>query len=45
MIYDGFMFFNEFEVLEIRLNALADVVDYFVLVEATRTISNKPQPR
>lgn len=44
MIYDTFMFFNELELLELRLHELADVVDKFVLCEATRTFSNKPKP-
>ena len=37
MIYDCFLFYNEFELLEIRLHELNDVVDYFVLVEANKT--------
>ena len=37
MIYDCFSFFNELDVLEIRLNTLNDVVDKFVLVEASFT--------
>ena len=44
MIYDTFMFFNELELLELRLNELNGVVDKFVLVEATRTFTNKPKP-
>lgn len=36
-IYDCFMFFNEWEVLEIRLNELYDHVDKFVLVEAAES--------
>ena len=44
MIYDCFTFFNELELLELRLNELADVVDKFVLVEATQTHTNKPKP-
>lgn len=39
MIYDCFTFFNELDLLEIRLNVLNDVVDWFVLVEATKTHS------
>ena len=31
MIYDCFPFFNELDVLEIRLNVLYDIVDYFVI--------------
>jgi beta-1,4-mannosyl-glycoprotein beta-1,4-N-acetylglucosaminyltransferase len=44
MIYDCFTFFNELELLEIRLHELAEVVDKFVLVEATRTFQKKPKP-
>jgi hypothetical protein len=44
MIYDCFTFFNELELLEMRLHELADVVDRFVLVEATRTHTNQPKP-
>ena len=43
MIYDCFTFFNELDLLEIRLNVLDGVVDRFVIVEATRTHSNKPK--
>jgi beta-1,4-mannosyl-glycoprotein beta-1,4-N-acetylglucosaminyltransferase len=34
-IYDCFTFFNELDVLELRLMTLWDTVDYFVLCEAT----------
>jgi beta-1,4-mannosyl-glycoprotein beta-1,4-N-acetylglucosaminyltransferase len=44
MIYDCFSFFNELDLLEIRLNVLNDVVDKFVLVEATKTHSGKDKP-
>ena len=44
MIYDGFTFFNELELLELRLHELAEVVDKFVLVEAARTHTNQPKP-
>ncbi|MBW2533223.1 MAG: glycosyl transferase GT17 family protein, partial [Deltaproteobacteria bacterium] len=37
MIYDCFPFFNELDLLKIRLEELRPVVDRFVLVEATRT--------
>lgn len=37
MIIDCFCFFNELDLLEIRLNELNDVVDYFILVESTKT--------
>ena len=40
----AFSFFNELDLLELRLHELNKVVDYFVLVEATLTHSgwNKP---
>jgi len=44
MIYDCFAFFNELDLLEIRLQELDSVVDQFVLVEATRTFQKKEKP-
>lgn len=44
MIFDCFPFFNELDLLEIRLHELNDVVDYFVLSEATVTHQNRPKP-
>lgn len=44
MIYDCFSFFNELDLLELRLHELDKVVDYFVLVEATLTHSGNPKP-
>jgi len=44
VIVDAFMFFNELELLEIRLHELTDVVDRFVLVESPVTHSGKPKP-
>lgn len=44
MVYDCFIFFNELDLLEIRLHELDNVVDYFVLVEADRTFQNNPKP-
>jgi hypothetical protein len=41
MIYDAFLFFNELDLLDIRLNLLNDVVDKFVVVESTVTFSGK----
>ena len=35
-IYDCFMYFDEDLILEIRLNTLSQVVDKFVICEATR---------
>lgn len=43
MTYDMFPFFNELELLEIRLNELNDVVDVFVLAEARHTFQKKPK--
>ncbi len=40
MIYDTFVFYDELELLEIRLRILDPVVDRFVLVEGTRTYNN-----
>jgi beta-1,4-mannosyl-glycoprotein beta-1,4-N-acetylglucosaminyltransferase len=43
-IIDCFPFFNELDILEIRLNELYDSVDYFVLVEASKTQSLIDKP-
>jgi len=43
-VFDCFPFYNELDLLEIRLNVLNDVVDYFVLSESTRTFTGKPKP-
>jgi len=43
-IYDCFLFFNEEELLEIRLNELYPHVDKFVIVEATETFRGKTKP-
>lgn len=43
-VYDCFTFYNEFDLLEIRLNELNDVVDTFVLVEANRSFQGKKKP-
>lgn len=44
MIIDAFCFFNELDLLEIRLHELSPHVDYFVLVEANRTQSLNSKP-
>ena len=44
MVFDCFTFFNELDVLEIRLEELKGVVDYFVLLEAGETFTGKPKP-
>lgn len=43
-IFDSFIFFNELDLLEIRLNILKDVVDYFVLTESPYTVSGNEKP-
>lgn len=43
-IYDCFIFFNELELLEIRLNELYDHVDKFVLVESRETFRGNIKP-
>jgi len=35
-IYDCFQFFNEENILDLRLNTLNDHVDEFIIAEATR---------
>ena len=40
-IFDCFIFNNEVELLELRLNILNDVVDKFVIVEGNSTFSGK----
>lgn len=43
-LYDCFPFFNELDLLELRLRELDDVVDYFVLVEARQTFRGDKKP-
>lgn len=43
-VYDCCMFFNELDLLEIRLEILDEHVDYFVLCEAPQTFSGLPKP-
>jgi len=43
-IIDAFIFYNELDMLEYRLSTLYKVVDYFVLVESTRTHAGKEKP-
>lgn len=43
-IIDGFIFYNELDLLTYRLNILNDVVDYFVIVESTHTHVGNPKP-
>ena len=38
-IYDCFIFHNEIDLLELRLNILNDVVDKFIIIEGDTTFS------
>jgi len=42
-IYDGFIFFNELDLLELRLMTLDKIVDYFVIIEANMTHTGNPK--
>lgn len=44
MIIDSFNFFNELDILEIRLNILDSIVDKFVLIECSKTQSLLDKP-
>lgn len=43
-IIDAFNFFNEFDLLKLRLNYLNDIVDYFLICECNHTYSANPKP-
>jgi hypothetical protein len=43
-VFDCFPFFNELDLLELRLHELKDVVDIFVLVESTLTTKGQSKP-
>ena len=43
-VIDSFLFFNEFDIVRLRLNYLKDVVDYFVISECNYTHSGNPKP-
>lgn len=43
-IIDGFIFFNELALLNMRLHELNDVVDYFIIVESRLTHAGNPKP-
>lgn len=42
-IFDCFTFYNELDLLEVRLTELYDHVDHFVIVEGNITFTNKPK--
>jgi beta-1,4-mannosyl-glycoprotein beta-1,4-N-acetylglucosaminyltransferase len=43
-LFDCFTFFNEFDLLEVRLNELAPVVSHFVIAESSVTFQGAPKP-
>lgn len=43
MTIDSSIFFNEIQLLEIRLNELSDICDYFVIVESAQTFAGRPK--
>ena len=43
-IYDAFLFYNELDLLEIRLNILKDKVDYFIIGEAVQCFNGNAKP-
>ncbi|MDO4293868.1 MAG: glycosyl transferase GT17 family protein [Eubacteriales bacterium] len=44
MVYDCFQFFNELDILKLRMHVLNDIVDKFVISEATVTFSGDKKP-
>lgn len=42
-IFDCFTFYNELDLLQLRISELYDKVDYFVIVEANTTFTSKPK--
>ena len=43
-VFDVFTFFNELDLLELRLDMLSPYVDKFILIECVETFSGKPKP-
>lgn len=43
MVYDCIPFFNELDILNLRLHVLNDCVDRFIIEESTRTFSGEPK--
>lgn len=44
MVVDTFTFFNELDILEMRLEILDPYVDFFIITEAKETFSGLPKP-
>ncbi len=43
-LIDAFIFYNEEKMLDYRLNYYKDIIDYFIIVEATKTFSGLDKP-
>ena len=43
-VFDVFPFYNELDLLELRLRSLSEVVDYFVISECDETFSGQKKP-
>ena len=43
-IIDTFVFYNELDMLNLRLHELNEEVDFFILVEANKTYANNIKP-
>lgn len=43
-VIDAFIFFNELDVLKMRLSYLQNIVDYFVICESDATFTGAPKP-
>lgn len=44
MVYDCFQFFNELDILKLRMHVMNDVADRFVVSESTVTFSGEKKP-
>jgi hypothetical protein len=44
MVIDSFTFFNELDILEMRLEILGPYVDFFIITESNKTFSGKDKP-
>lgn len=44
LIIDCFIFYNELDMLRYRLSTLNEFVDYFIIVEASKTFIGSPKP-
>lgn len=42
--YDAFTYFNESDMVRLRLKELGDAVDFFIVVEASETFTGMPKP-